>query len=144
MGFQCHLSNILLSHASKWDIFSPDNSPLWFKGSQTKTCFPAGSVGKEYTCNAGSIPALGRFPVEGMATHSSILPGKSQKQRSLMGYSPWCHKESDTTEWLSTAHNCFTILSQYLLYSKVNQLYVYIYPLLFGVSFPFRSPQSIE
>ena len=46
----------------------------------------------------GSIPALGRFPVEGMATHSSILPGKSHKQRSLMGYSPWGHKESDMTE----------------------------------------------
>ena len=105
MGFQCHLSNILLSHASKWDIFSPDNSPLWFKGSQTKICFPGGSVGKEYTCNAGSIPALGRFPVEGMATHSSILPGKSHKQRSLMGYSPWRHKESDTTEWLNHQHH---------------------------------------
>ena len=53
----------------------------------------------------GSIPALGRFPVEGMATHSSILPGKSHKQRSLMGYSPWGHKESDTTEWLNHQHH---------------------------------------
>ena len=33
------------------------------------------SVGKESTCNAGnvySIPGLGRSPVEGNATHSSI------------------------------------------------------------------------
>ena len=27
-----------------------------------------------------------------------------QGQRSLVGYSPWGHKELDMTEWLSTAH----------------------------------------
>ena len=27
-----------------------------------------------------------------MATHSSILAGKSHEQRSLEGYSPWCLK----------------------------------------------------
>ena len=36
-----------------------------------------------------------------MATHSSI-PGKFHVQRSLSGYSPWGHKESDTTEWART------------------------------------------
>ena len=29
-----------------------------------------------------------------------LLPGKSRRQRSLVGYSPWGHKESDTTERL--------------------------------------------
>ena len=29
-----------------------------------------------------------------------FLPEKSRGQRSLVGYSPWDHKESDTTEWL--------------------------------------------
>ena len=29
-----------------------------------------------------------------------FLPGKFHEQRSLVGYSPWGHKESDTTEWL--------------------------------------------
>ena len=33
-----------------------------------------------------------------MATHSSILAGKSHGQRSLEGYSPWNCKESDRTE----------------------------------------------
>ena len=33
-----------------------------------------------------------------MATHSSILAGESHGQRSLAGYSPWGHKESDMTE----------------------------------------------
>ena len=30
-----------------------------------------------------------------------FLPGKSHEQRSLAGYSPWGHKESDTPERLS-------------------------------------------
>ena len=33
-----------------------------------------------------------------MATHSIFLPGKSRGQRSLAGYIPWGHDESDTTE----------------------------------------------
>ena len=36
-----------------------------------------------------------------MATHSSILAGKSHGQRSLAGYSPWDCKESDMTEQLN-------------------------------------------
>ena len=36
-----------------------------------------------------------------MATHSSTLAWKSHGQRSLVGYSPWDHKELDTTERLS-------------------------------------------
>ena len=39
-----------------------------------------------------------------VATHSVFLPGKSHGQRSLAGYSPWGHKESDRTEWLSIQH----------------------------------------
>ena len=30
---------------------------------------------------------------EEMATHSSILAGESHGQRSLVGYSPWGHRE---------------------------------------------------
>ena len=46
------------------------------------------------------VPTLGgEDPLEeGMATHSSILPGESHGRRSLVGYSPWGRKESDTTE----------------------------------------------
>ena len=33
-----------------------------------------------------------------MAAHSSTLAWKSHGQRSLVGYSPWGRKESDTTE----------------------------------------------
>ena len=40
-----------------------------------------------------------------MATHSSIFAGKSHGQRSLAGYGPWGHKESDKTEGLRTEHH---------------------------------------
>ena len=33
-----------------------------------------------------------------MATHSSVLPGESQGQGSLVGCCLWGHTESDTTE----------------------------------------------
>ena len=29
-----------------------------------------------------------------------FLPGESHRRRSMVGYSPWGHKELDTTEWL--------------------------------------------
>ena len=48
-------------------------------------------------------PWVGKTPLEkGMATYSSILAGESHGQRSLASYSPWCHKESDTTDWANT------------------------------------------
>ena len=34
-----------------------------------------------------------------------FLPGKSHGRRRLVGYSPWSHKESDTTEWLHFTSN---------------------------------------
>ena len=34
-----------------------------------------------------------------------LLPGKSHGRRSLIGYSPWGHKESDTTERLINKDN---------------------------------------
>ena len=33
-----------------------------------------------------------------------FLPGKSHGQKSLAGYSPWGHKESDMTEELTPIH----------------------------------------
>ena len=43
---------------------------------------------------------------EGMVTHSSIsCLENSHGQRSLASYSPWGHKELDTTEQLSIAHD---------------------------------------
>ena len=35
---------------------------------------------------------------EGLAIRASILAWRTPEQRSLVGYSPWSHKESDMTE----------------------------------------------
>ena len=47
---------------------------------------------------AGSIPGSGRSPGGGNASHSSIFAWRSHGHRSLVGYSPYGRKESDTTE----------------------------------------------
>ena len=36
-----------------------------------------------------------------MATHSSFFLGKSHEQRSLAGYGPWSHKETDMAKRLN-------------------------------------------
>ena len=41
---------------------------------------------------------------EGKVAHSAFLPGESHGPRSLDGYSPWGHKESDTTEQHTHSH----------------------------------------
>ena len=58
--------------------------------------------GKECNCSAGeadSIPGLGRSPGGGHGNpfQYSCLENP-HGQRSLVGYSPWGHKELDTTE----------------------------------------------
>ena len=61
------------------------------------------SVGKESTCNAGdsdSIPGLGPWWRKWQPT-PVFLPEKFHGQRSLVGCSPWGHKELDTTEHMA-------------------------------------------
>ena len=54
------------------------------------------------TRDSGSIPGSGRSPVEGNAQPTPVfLTGKFHGQWSLVGYSPWGHKESNKTEQLS-------------------------------------------
>ena len=49
---------------------------------------------------------LGKSLEKEMATHSSVLPGESCGQRSLVGYSPWDCKSRTWQKRLSTcAHN---------------------------------------
>ena len=73
--------------------------------------FPAGSDGEGYPRNMedlGLISELGRSPGGG---HGNLLQNSGLEnphgQRSLVDYSPWDGKESDTTEYLSTEqHSC--------------------------------------
>ena len=66
------------------------------------------SDSKESACNtadAGSMPGLGRSPGEGNGhpLQYSCLENP-RGQRSLEGCSPWGHKESNMTEWLTYTH----------------------------------------
>ena len=70
--------------------------------------FPRSSDGEESACNTGdlgSIPGLGRSPGGGHG-HPLLYSCLENPygQRSQAGYSPCGHKESDTTELLSTQH----------------------------------------
>ena len=62
--------------------------------------FPGGSVVRDPPANAenvGLIPGSRRYPGEGKRQPTPVfLPGKSQGWRSLTGYTPWGHQESDT------------------------------------------------
>ena len=75
-------------------------------GGKDQKGFPGGSASKESTCNAGDlglIPGSGRSPGEGKGNplQYSCLENPLG-QRSLAGYSPWGHKESDTTKHRKT------------------------------------------
>ena len=71
-----------------------------FGRSNRREGFPDGSVVKSPPANAGAVSPIswvGKSSEEGKATHSSILPWKSQGQGSLAGYSPWGRKELNST-----------------------------------------------
>ena len=78
-----------------------DDKKDWF---QCHMGFPSGSDCNESACNAGDpglIPGSGRSSGEGNG-YPVFLPGEFHGQRSLAGYSPWGHKESDMTEMTDT------------------------------------------
>ena len=63
----------------------------------SKSSFPGGSDGKGSAYSVGDL-GLGRIPCKRKwQTTPVLLPGKSHGQRSLVGYSSWGLKESDTT-----------------------------------------------
>ena len=70
-----------------------------------------GASGKEATCwcrrhkRYQFNPWIGKIPWKRIWLPTAVfLPGESHGQRSLVGYSPWGLKESDTTEVSEHAH----------------------------------------
>ena len=65
---------------------------------------PRGSTGKEPVCNAGDRSCGFNLWVGKISWRRKwqpipvFLPGESLEQRSLLGYSPWGHRELDMTE----------------------------------------------
>ena len=75
------------------------------KGNRVQGGLPGGDSGKEPACQfrrrkrLGFDPWVRKIPWRREWLPTPVLsPGKSHEQRSLAGYSPWGHKESETTE----------------------------------------------
>ena len=63
--------------------------------------------------DTGSIPGWGRSPWRRACQPTVFfLPGESHGHRNLVGYSPWGHKESDTTEASQHARSNMCVLNQ--------------------------------
>ena len=68
--------------------------PMWFSGKES-TC----QCRRHRRCRFD--PWVRKIPWRRKWQHIPVfLPRESHGQRSLVGYSPWGHKESDMTEWL--------------------------------------------
>ena len=73
------------------------------------------------TMRETQVQSLGREdPLEKEKQPSPVLlPGKSHGQRSMVGYSPWGRKESDTTNFTFLYEILFSSFSFFIL-SKMN------------------------
>ena len=66
--------------------------------------FPGSASGKEPACQCrgckrlGFHPWIGKIPWRRHDPTPVFLPGEAHGQRSLVGYIPWGHKESNMTE----------------------------------------------
>ena len=82
--------------------------------------------------DSGSIPGSERSPGEGNGNPLQYsCPENSMERRSLAGYGPWGHKESDTTEQIT--HTSRSIQSHT---SPTHRLMVF-HPCLLCPGFPF-------
>ena len=93
---------------------------------------------KESTCNAGgtghvgSIPALGRFPGGGNGNLLQCFCLENPMDRRAWKVTVQRTAKIQTLLKQMSSHTCFSMLCLFLLYSKVNQQCVYIYPLFIG------------
>ena len=88
--------------------------------------FPGGSDCKESAYNVGDLGSIPGWVRSHAGGHGNPLQYSCLEnlrgQRSMASYSPWGHKESNTTKQLSTAH----VYNIYLYILCIN-IYIYIY-----------------
>ena len=98
---------LLLEHSYPMNMVKGTQDDFVFReGYHLQWDSPVGQT-VESSCSAGdwgSIPGSGRSPGEENEPTPIFLPAKSHEWRSLPGYSPWGHKESNTTEQLHFHH----------------------------------------
>ena len=85
----------------------------FFKKSKSSMGFPGGTDGKKIYLQRGRPefdPWVRKVPWRrGWLPTPVFLPGESQGQKSLAGYSPWGHKVMDTTERHTHTHTHLVI-----------------------------------
>ena len=75
----------------------------------------------------GFDPCVGKIPWRREQPPTPVfLPGEAHEQRSLAGYSPWGHTESDTTE--AAEHACVHMFSHYPFFFFLVIRTLKIYP----------------
>ena len=96
-------------------------SSLLFQHGSILPGFPGGSDSKESAMQETEVWSLGQEdPLEKERQPTpAFLPGEFHGQRSQAGYSPWGHKESDTTKRLNT----HTLLPKLFLFRTVFGAY---------------------
>ena len=84
----------------------------------------------------GFSPQVRKVPWSRDWLHTPVfLPGEFHGQRSMAGYSPWGHKESDTTEWLrSTFINRHSTLRK-----SLSSLFIHLFTSVLTHKFLFYS-----
>ena len=86
----------------------------------------------------GFSPWVGKIPWRRKSQPTPVfLSEKSHEQRSLAGYSPWGHKESDITEHACTLH------IYYLLNEWINEWIISYYPYYGAFSLLYLCPLSV-
>ena len=93
--WHCHFSRYMSNPCPHSCSDSPLISHRVLRG------FSSGSDGKESACSAGTRVRswAGNIPWRRSWQSAPVfLPRESYGQRSLVGYSPWGHKEADMTE----------------------------------------------
>ena len=79
----------------------------YFQGNHVRRSFPGISDSKQSACIAGdlgSIPGSGRSPEGGNSYSLQYSCLENPMDRRLVRYSPWGHKEWDTTEPTNTTY----------------------------------------
>ena len=97
----------------------------------SKLGFPGGATGKESACQCrrrqrqGFNPWVGKIPWSRKWQSTPVFwLGEFHGQKSLMNYSPWGCKQSDTTERLSIIISCQVINTRTQLVSVIEQIII--------------------
>ena len=101
------MSHYIVSRRSKLDQIGRKRLLVWRLACLRKYCFKIEQSEKfkrreKLHINTSDILSSSRNECRRRQWHPTpvLLPGKSHGWRSLVGCSPWSHKESDRTEWL--------------------------------------------